>query len=71
MNTNKDKVSKGISRQLSGKNNKRLHSTIRLDNHYTAPISNDADKYPETNVTIPSLENVLDAKEWVDDGSRT
>lgn len=71
MNTHKDNLNHGVSRQLNGKNNKRLHSTTPVSNWYTAPILNDADKYPETNVTIPSLENVLDAKEWVDDGSRT
>jgi hypothetical protein len=26
---------------------------------------------PESNVTIPSEENVLQAKDWVDNGSRT
>lgn len=71
MNTNKDNMNHDESRQLDGKNNKRLRCATPVNNGYTAPILSDDSKYPETNVTIPSLDNVLDAKEWVDNGSRT
>ncbi|MDC9428691.1 CDIF630_02480 family spore surface protein, partial [Clostridioides difficile] len=29
------------------------------------------DEYPDSKVSIPSLESVIEAKDWVDNGSRT
>ena len=34
-------------------------------------ILNKDDEYPDSKVTIPSLESVLEAKDWVDNGSKT
>ncbi len=60
----------GVSRQLCGRNNKRLYSHIRVNNNYTAAWA-DIDKiYPETNVTAPSEEMTKEAKDWVDNGSK-
>lgn len=71
MNINNDNVKHGVSRQLSGKDNKRLYSTTPVNNAYTAAILDKAGEYPESNVTIPSEESVLEAKDWVDNGSKT
>ena len=60
----------GISRQLSGKRNKRLHSHVRVGNNYTAAWADQHVIYPETNVTAPSEEMTEEAKDWVDNGSK-
>ena len=44
---------------------------LALDQGLNAPISEADEIMPESNVTIPSEENVLQAKDWVDNGSRT
>lgn len=56
--------------QLSGKNNKRLKETTPMKNEYTAAWANVDNILPESNVTQPSLEDVINAKEWVDNGSK-
>lgn len=56
--------------QLSGKNNKRLNDTTPVNSEYTAAWANVENVMPESNVTQPSLEDVINAKEWVDDGSK-
>lgn len=71
MNTKKDNVNHGVSRQLSGKDNDRLYSTTPVNNAYTAAILDKSDQYPDSKVSIPSLESVIEAKDWVDNGSRT
>lgn len=71
MNINKDNLNHGVSRQLTGKDNERLHSTTSVNNAYTAAILNKDDEYPDSKVTIPSLDSVIEAKDWVDNGSRT
>lgn len=55
---------------LSGKNNNRLNKTNPIHKEDTAAWSETAEVSKEDNVSIPSSENVIDAKEWVDDGSR-
>lgn len=55
---------------LSGANNKRLKKYRPTNNASTAAWS-DIDKIePESKVSIPSLNSVLEAKDWVDNGSR-
>ena len=55
---------------LSGENNKRLKKYRPTDNQVTAAWA-DIDKLqPESKVSIPSLNNVEEAKDWVDNGSR-
>lgn len=61
---NKDKA-------LNGENNRRLNLKLALDQGLNAPISEADQVVPESNVTIPSEENVIQAKDWVDNGSRT
>ena len=46
----------GISRQLSGKRNARLYSSVPVENNYTAAWTDPGYIYPETNVTAPSEE---------------
>lgn len=60
-----------VNKQLSGKNNKRLRANTRVDLSYTQPIFNEETKYEETNVIKPKIEGVIQAKDWVDNGSRT
>ena len=60
----------GISRQLSGKRNARLYSSVPVENNYTAAWTDPGYIYPETNVTAPSEEITEEAKDWVDNGSK-
>ena len=55
---------------LNGSDNKRLYSTDSLNSTITAPLNNHGAKVQETHRTIPNVQNVLYAKEWVDDGSK-
>jgi len=55
---------------IRGRNNKRLFSDKATNSECTAAWQNCNDHDPEDNVAKPSLENVIDAKEWVDNGSR-
>lgn len=71
MNINKDNLNHRVSRQLSGKDNERLHSTTPVNNAYTAAILDKDDEYPDSKVSIPSLDSVEEAKDWVDNGSKT
>ena len=71
LNNTNENINHGVSRQLSGKDNERLYSTTRVNSAYTAAILNKDDEYPDSKVTIPSLESVLEAKDWVDNGSKT
>ena len=56
---------------LTGENNKRLTLKLAVDQGLNAPLSEADQIMPESNVTIPSEENILQAKDWVDNGSRT
>lgn len=58
------------SRQLSGRDNARLHSKISVNSTYTAALSDDDKVCKDTNATIPSEQQVLEAKDWVDNGSK-
>ena len=42
-----------------------------MNNAYTAAILDKADEYPDSKVPIPSLDSVEEAKDWVDNGSKT
>ncbi len=56
--------------KLKGKNNERLTSSKPTDNEGTAAWANEKCKQKNSDVSIPSLDNVIKAKEWVDDGSK-
>ncbi|MDB8792413.1 DUF3787 domain-containing protein [Romboutsia sp. 1001216sp1] len=58
------------SKALSGENNKRLKSNRPTNQESTAAWANTQELQEVTNVSIPSLNNVENAKEWVDNGSR-
>lgn len=66
----KKNLNKTPSRQLNGQNNKRLFSTERLNNNYTAAWTDKGKIYKNTNVTAPSESQVQEAKDWVDNGSK-
>lgn len=55
---------------LSGENNKRLKAHRPTNNASTAAWADIEKLQPESKVSTPSLENVVNAKEWVDNGSR-
>ncbi len=55
---------------LSGKNNIRLKETTPVNNEYTAAWADVDNIMPESQVTQPSIEDVINAKEWVDNGSK-
>lgn len=55
---------------LSGVNNNRLKKYRPTNSEQNAAWA-DIDKLkPNSKVSTPSLQSVIDAKEWVDDGSR-
>lgn len=55
---------------MQGKNNKRLHSQKPTNSEGTAAWQNSADNYEVDQVNKPMLDRVIDAKDWVDNGSR-
>lgn len=57
------------SKALSGTNNKRLSCIDTRNSEITFPLA-DTDKMNSAKgVSIPAIEDVIHAKEWVDDGS--
>lgn len=52
------------------KNNKRLDSINPTNNEGTAAWQNSESNYKVDQVNKPSEERVIDAKDWVDNGSR-
>ncbi|MEG2788790.1 MAG: DUF3787 domain-containing protein [Romboutsia sp.] len=58
------------SSALTGKDNKRLKSNKSITSASTAAWAGTKDLKKESNVSIPPLKNVEDAKDWVDNGSR-
>lgn len=56
--------------KLCGLDNKRLDQSDPTNNEGTAAWANVAKLQKQSNVSIPSDENVKNAKEWVDNGSR-
>lgn len=55
---------------MQGKNNKRLPSQNPTNNEGTAAWQNSEDNYEVEQVNKPSLDRVIDAKDWVDNGSK-
>lgn len=55
---------------LSGLQNKRLMSTECRNNENTFPLVDTAYEMNNSHLTIPPEEDIVHAKEWVDDGSR-
>lgn len=53
-----------------GKDNKRLHKKDPTNNEGTAAWQNSASNYDVDLVNQPSLDHVIDAKDWVDNGSK-
>jgi hypothetical protein len=55
---------------FEGKDNKRLNKTCPTNKEGTAAWQNFEGFYKVDQVGKPSEEDVIDAKEWVDNGSR-
>ena len=55
---------------FQGKNNKRCKTCNPTNNEGTAAWQNSEDNYKVDNVNKPSLDRVIDAKDWVDNGSK-
>lgn len=57
-------------KQLDGRDNRRRTAYRPTDNEGTAAWTNEAAKQKDTNVVIPTMEGVSEAKSWVDNGSK-
>lgn len=55
---------------LDGSDNKRMNSKKPTNKESTAALQSSATRYQEDNVNKPSIERVVDAKDWVDNGSK-
>ena len=55
---------------LQGNDNKRLNTAKPTNCEGTAAWQNSEEKNKADNVNRPSIESVVDAKDWVDNGSR-
>lgn len=55
---------------LTGSDNKRINNVDLRNNQYTFPLTDVNATMKHSNITIPPEEDVIHAKEWVDDGSR-
>lgn len=55
---------------LQGKDNKRINTQRPTNSEGTAAWQNSESNYDVDQVNIPSIDNVMDAKDWVDNGSR-
>jgi hypothetical protein len=55
---------------LQGQNNKRLNTTTATNCECTAAWQNKDKEYRVDEVNKPSLDNVVEAKDWVDNGSK-
>lgn len=58
------------SQALRGENNRRLNNKVPVGNAPNGAWSEIDKLRPHSKVSVPSVENVIDAKEWVDNGSR-
>ena len=58
------------SEALDGKNNRRLNNVTCTHMETEEARSNIEKQLPHSHVTIPSESNVINNKEWVDNGSR-
>lgn len=56
--------------QLTGKDNKRLNSNTPTNCECTAAWQNQQGYYKADQVNKPSIDAVIAAKEWVDNGSK-
>lgn len=56
--------------KLQGEDNKRLNTCDPTNNEGTAAWQNSEDNYNVDQVNKPALDRVVDAKDWVDNGSR-
>lgn len=63
MKTNRENV-------LTGSHNKRLNNTDTMHNEGTAAWADTHQVMARTAVSIPSVDNTINAKDWVDDGSK-
>nr|WP_302598667.1 DUF3787 domain-containing protein [uncultured Cellulosilyticum sp.] len=62
---------KGLkSEALDGKDNKRLNNTTCSHSELTEARANIEKELAHSHVTIPSESNVINDKEWVDNGSK-
>lgn len=55
---------------LTGENNKRLNSSIPTHDESTAAWCDTKKTLKDSHVSIPSEQGVINAKEWVDNGSK-
>lgn len=55
---------------LTGENNKRLSNMDVRNSQQTFPLTDVSTIMDHTNLTFPPQEDVIHAKEWVDNGSR-
>ncbi|PYG87808.1 uncharacterized protein DUF3787 [Ruminiclostridium sufflavum DSM 19573] len=55
---------------LNSSKNDRLTSHKPTNNEGTAAWADEKHKQKNSDVSIPSLDNVINAKEWVDNGSK-
>lgn len=58
------------SEALSGKHNERLNRIDTRNSEITFPLADSKEINKATGVSIPAIEDVVHAKEWVDDGSK-
>lgn len=55
---------------LTGESNKRLNNIDTRNTSYTFPLADVQRTVKNDHLTIPPEEDVIHAKEWIDDGSR-
>ena len=55
---------------LTGASNKRLNNMDLRNNQNTAPIADTKSITKDAKLTVPPQEDVIHAKEWVENGSR-
>ncbi len=55
---------------FQGRNNKRLNTCNPTNNEGTAAWANSDELYDVELVNKPSIDKVIDAKDWVDNGSK-
>ncbi len=56
--------------KLQGKNNNRINTVIPTNKEGTAAWQSSESKDKLDQVSKPSIEGVIDAKDWVDNGSK-
>lgn len=55
---------------LSGKDNRKLKNQTPTNNAHSAAWADIDSLAPESKVSTPSFDSVLEAKDWVDNGSK-